>query len=40
MPINDAAPKRLIFELSVLHDYGYSQIYVVLIFFPREFLAL
>ena len=24
MPIDDAAPKGLIFELSVSHDYGYS----------------
>ena len=37
---NDAARKGLIFELSALHDYGYSQTYVLLIFFTREFLAL
>ena len=37
---NDAARKGLIFELSALHDYGYSQTYVLLIFFAREFLAL
>ena len=40
MPMNDAAPKELIFELSALHDYGYSQTYILLIFFIREFLAL
>ena len=40
MPMNDATPKELIFELSALHDYGYSQTYILLIFFIREFLAL
>ena len=40
MPIDDAAPKGLIFELSVLHDYGYSQTYVLLIILTWEFLAL
>ena len=40
MPMNDATPKELIFELSALHDYGYSQTYILLIFFTREFLAL
>ena len=25
MPINDVAPNELVFELSALHDYGYSQ---------------
>ena len=39
MLINDAAPKGLIYELSALHDYGYSQTYVLLIFLTREFLA-
>ena len=38
--VNDAAHKRLIFELSALHDYGYSETYILLIFFTREFLAL
>ena len=38
MPVKDAAPTGLIFELSALHDYGYS--YFLLIFFTREFLAL
>ena len=28
MPTDDAAPQGLIFELSALHDYGYSQTYV------------
>ena len=40
MLINDATPKGLIFELSALHNYGYSQTYVSLIFFAKEFLAL
>ena len=40
MAIDDAAPKGLIFELLALHDYGYSQTYVLLIFLTREFLAL
>ena len=40
MPINNAAPKGVIFELSALHDYGYSQTNVLLIFFTREFVAL
>ena len=40
MPINDVAPKGLIFELSALHDYGYSQTYVLWIFLTRVFLAL
>ena len=40
MQINDAAPKGLIFELSALHDYGYCQTYVLLIFLTRGFLAL
>ena len=38
--VSDAAHKRLIFELSALHDYGYSQTYILLMFFTREFLAL
>ena len=40
MPTDDAAPKRLIFELPALHNYGYSQTYILLIFLTREFLAL
>ena len=40
MVISDAAPKGLIFELSALHDYGYGQTYVLLIFLTREFLDL
>ena len=40
MLINDATPKGLIFELSALHDYSYSQTYVFLIFLAKEFLAL
>ena len=38
MPIDDAAPKGLIFELSALHDYGYSQTHVLLTFLTREIL--
>ena len=37
MSIGDAAPKGLIFELSELHDYSYSQNYVLLIFLTSEF---
>ena len=37
---NDAARKGLIFELSALHDYGYSQTYVLLMFLTREFFGL
>ena len=40
MLISDAAPEGLIFELSALHDYGYGQTYVLLMFLKREFLAL
>ena len=40
MPLNDAAPKGLIFELSALHDYGYSQTCAILIFFTRNILVL
>ena len=40
MPINNAAPKGVIFELSALHDYGYSQTNVLLISFTRKFVAL
>ena len=28
MPIDDAVTNGLIFELSALHDYGFSQTYV------------
>ena len=40
MLINNAAPKGVIFELSALHDYGYSQTNVLLISFTRKFVAL
>ena len=40
MAIDDAAPNGLIFELSALHDYGYSKTNVLLIFSTREFLSL
>ena len=40
MVIDDAAPKGLISELSALHDYGYFEIYVLLTFLTRDFLAL
>ena len=40
MAIDDAAPNGLIFELSALHDYGYSKTNVLLIFSTREFLPL
>ena len=37
MLINDATPKGLIFELSALHDYGYSQTCFFDIFSKRVF---
>ena len=40
MQISDTAPKGLIFELSAVHDYGYWQTYVLLIFLTREFVTL
>ena len=40
MSTDDAAPQGLIFELSALHDYGYSQTYVLKPMLTREFLAL
>ena len=40
MPTDDAASKGLIYELLSLHDYGYSQTYILLIFLTREFLVL
>ena len=39
MQVSDVAPNGLIFELSSLHDCGYCQSYVLLIFLTREFLA-
>ena len=36
MLINDATPKGLIFELSALHDYSYSQTYVFFDIFSKR----